>query len=941
MKILKKIITALGIGIMGLCFAQTPNPSYSTGVTQPVPSISSLSTYKNVPVSIQTGIPDISYGLFSLPTNSNGVNINLGLNYHAANVTNDQWTGDLGQGWSLMGQGVISREIVSDFDEPFSDKSVHYYTKNPFDDLYNYSIPGESGKFRFIRTVDSIKGTDTFELVNLTPTTSKIKYYRSSNDATLILDSLAITNDRGIQYKFQTYNVSIAKVWAWGRTSGNGGPQYINGNYRSAFFLTSIVDENNKELVKYSYEKETIYVPDRPTVIESLTNKLTRIESKDRGIIEFGYTKDENAPSKFDKYRLKTALLKTPTNQFVSKYTFETGLQSFSKVSADGMELEKTKFTYRNAAYSTPPGFETNPELIVPSVLTRVELPTGGTIQYDFDFIPNYSIEEKKWTTPEVDMGNVSFTKISNVIKKHFFTVPVNNGSTFPYAPYYVAVDISAGQIAGNYWSLAFYKKVGSVYQPVPINIGPAVDPDPDYPTRQLIPFLAADAGEYYVSLVSADPSITIPYGEVYFEAKHLAEPVEISTWKHSKEGLPRIKKIKYFNQEVSTVHTDSIPTKFEEYDYNFFTNPTVSSGYFVDGGTLNGIIAAAPSMIYKNVKVSNGNNTGYTKYYFKAPDAFPSQGNQFWPNYNLTRGGLAEKTEVYNDANQKLSESIFDYTIQDFNGPEYYLPGGFFQVKTVWTKEEKVTSRNFFDSGFAETKKEVVKNSNNYAPNLERVTSFDGSIQETTYQYALDKNNQKLINANIIGIPLETTSIIKKNASDNGKLMSRAETKYDNPVNKLPSSAVSYDTQNNLAEEVTFNRYDSKGNLEQYTTKEGIPVSVVWGYSKTQPIAKIEGATYDQVSTYIADIVSKSDADIDVSSEQSFQNALDLFRNNSALGNYQITTYVYDPLIGMKSMTPPSGIREMYQYDKAGRLDQIVDEKGKVLKKYKYNYKQ
>ncbi|RTZ48468.1 hypothetical protein EJ377_13050 (plasmid) [Chryseobacterium arthrosphaerae] len=60
-----------------------------------------------------------------------------------------------------------------------------------------------------------------------------------------------------------------------------------------------------------------------------------------------------------------------------------------------------------------------------------------------------------------------------------------------------------------------------------------------------------------------------------------------------------------------------------------------------------------------------------------------------------------------------------------------------------------------------------------------------------------------------------------KKDSSDPGKIISRAETKYENPGNKYPSSVISYDAQNNLASEVTFNRYDIKGNLEQYTTKE------------------------------------------------------------------------------------------------------------------------
>jgi hypothetical protein len=82
--------------------------------------------------------------------------------------------------------------------------------------------------------------------------------------------------------------------------------------------------------------------------------------------------------------------------------------------------------------------------------------------------------------------------------------------------------------------------------------------------------------------------------------------------------------------------------------------------------------------------------------------------------------------------------------------------------------------------------------------------------------------------------------------------------------------------------------------------------------------------------------------------SEQSLISALDVFRNNSALSNYQISTYTYDPLIGVKSITPPSGIREIYVYDTSNRLKEVKqldkDAAGnpvyKIVKEYKYNYK-
>ncbi|RXM49126.1 MULTISPECIES: hypothetical protein, partial [unclassified Chryseobacterium] len=85
---------------------------------------------------------------------------------------------------------------------------------------------------------------------------------------------------------------------------------------------------------------------------------------------------------------------------------------------------------------------------------------------------------------------------------------------------------------------------------------------------------------------------------------------------------------------------------------------------------------------------------------------------------------------------------------------------------------------------------------------------------------YASEKGNQKLINANIIGIPLETTVIKKQNQNDAGKTISKTETRYDDPAHLFPTSVLSYDLQNPStgSTEVTYDKYDSKGNLVQYT---------------------------------------------------------------------------------------------------------------------------
>ncbi|MBW7676819.1 hypothetical protein [Chryseobacterium chendengshani] len=239
-------------------------------------------------------------------------------------------------------------------------------------------------------------------------------------------------------------------------------------------------------------------------------------------------------------------------------------------------------------------------------------------------------------------------------------------------------------------------------------------------------------------------------------------------------------------------------------------------------------------------------------------------------------------------------------------------------------------------------TYQDVTFNPRDY-PIKQVTTHSDSKITETNYQYAHEKGNTRLINANMIAVPLETSVVEKQNSSDPGKIIGKTETKYDNLAHLFPSSVLSFDFQNTSSTELTYDQYDSRGNLLQYTSKDGIPTAIIWGYNQTQPIAKVSGLPYSVVSSLASAIVAASDLDAsNPSNEPALIDALDAFRRHSGLEGAQITTYSYDPLIGVTSITPPSGIREVYLYDLANRLKEIRenDAAGKILKEFKYNYK-
>ncbi|HEU5291283.1 MAG TPA: hypothetical protein VFU05_11600 [Cyclobacteriaceae bacterium] len=53
-----------------------------------------------------------------------------------------------------------------------------------------------------------------------------------------------------------------------------------------------------------------------------------------------------------------------------------------------------------------------------------------------------------------------------------------------------------------------------------------------------------------------------------------------------------------------------------------------------------------------------------------------------------------------------------------------------------------------------------------------------------------------------------------------------------------------------------------------------------------------------------------------------------------------QMLTYTYEPLIGMTSQTDAAGLTSYYVYDAYGRLKQMKDDKGNVVKHINYNYR-
>jgi YD repeat-containing protein len=148
----------------------------------------------------------------------------------------------------------------------------------------------------------------------------------------------------------------------------------------------------------------------------------------------------------------------------------------------------------------------------------------------------------------------------------------------------------------------------------------------------------------------------------------------------------------------------------------------------------------------------------------------------------------------------------------------------------------------------------------------------------------------------------------------------------------KFPNSLPLIPNIGHLEKMITYDKYDNNGTILQYTPEGGISVVIIWGYNKTLPIAKIENATYNDVSSYMANLQTASNSG--TLTQTSFSN----LRN--ALPNAMITTYTYVPLIGISTIADPKGYKTTYIYDSFGRLKEVRDMDNNLLSENQYNYK-
>ncbi len=429
------------------------------------PDVSSLLRFDEIPVSLSTGIPNISNNIINKRINNDFI-YSLDLVYHPSNTKYYTLSGDVGLGWSLERGGFITRQIndlpddrktfgfidTSLFNEGFTgnmeddvinltynEKEILFDSKvkNLYDlksDIYSFSFLGNSGKFIFKNSsnVDS-------EIVFINSNFKySIEYIR--DETTGAITEFIFRDDLGYTYFFNESFNDSPQLSAQTAKTFNNETVTVNlsggGNFGTRTWgISKIEDPYGNTLIDFQYEiyQREINVTSSNTMYAEFKN------NESRELYQYLETKEEipsnNGNNDFTYKKVVTNFVNSPYTRKIKRINFIDGscikfikdtynlendiLSQIDYYDDNNVLIKRINFNYNNFSYNSSKYYLDNFNL--ESVLNEID-----TEQYYFQYNDDAILSNLN-----PDLWGYNFSSTSNQNLLAYFNNILNYSSSF------------------------------------------------------------------------------------------------------------------------------------------------------------------------------------------------------------------------------------------------------------------------------------------------------------------------------------------------------------------------------------------------------------------------------------------------------------------------------------------------------------------------------
>ncbi|MGM9475215.1 hypothetical protein ACS5PU_02250 [Pedobacter sp. GSP4] len=413
----------------------------------------------------------------------------------------------------------------------------------------------------------------------------------------------------------------------------------------------------------------------------------------------------------------------------------------------------------------------------------------------------------------------------------------------------------------------------------------------------------------------------------------------------------------------------------------SYFSEELNGNGYY-SASTVSDVNGVGYDQVTDRLVDEQGTDLGFTTTDFhNYPNTLPSTSVQYMSkvaisvpaieNRTLPKTGLEKSVKIYNqqgvlkkkittEYQNQWTQFFYGLRVSDYRG-YYYVYVDATNNSKVWGSQpqhmvaiypiydfisnpSRVNEVEYFDT---DSLKKSSLYSYNYKNLLSAVTTdYKGMRRTNSYRYLADEAFFNPLYANIaaqgrISDPIsigEETSY--PNVTANGVTASKTLTyNYRQDGNFFVKSSETHYT-GDVINTRTFDRYDDKGNLLQFTEK-GKTTSLIWSYNQNYMVGMVENATYGTLENILGASNLTSFATAMPTTHWGVNNFLAPLNYDSRTKNSLINTFSYRPLIGISTMTDSKGMTVFYDYDNLQRLKVIKDQDGNIVKQFDYHYKQ